>query len=58
MELYLFYLVRGWKFDELLGLSFLEKTALRCAQERWYEEEQYNHAAAITQAMQGTAEGG
>lgn len=53
----MFYLARGWKFDEFSGLSFLEKTALRCAIERYYEDERLIHAAAIGMALTGGKEG-
>lgn len=39
MNMYAFYVVRGYKLDDLVGLSYLEKQFLHCARKEYYDEE-------------------
>lgn len=39
MNMYAFYVCRGYKLNELANLSYYEKVFLHCAQEEFYEEE-------------------
>lgn len=51
--MYAFYLARGWKFEELLALSFIQKSFMRHAVNKYYEEQRLNESAAIATALCG-----
>jgi len=45
MNLIAFYVVRGYKFEELIHMSYLKKIFLYHARIEYYEEEKAKHKA-------------